>query len=294
MQNFAGEMHHLKMRHLSSTLLDRDQGLELIVSFAAGASPHGGALHRRGQSQQPVMSACSQTNSSGSPRATQLILAQGASHQSSVGRRIAIVLPFRERGAQSTHRHHWPVLVSRHIHIFTTPAVRVQHEVTVHVIVKTSVQLGHTVAHPEWVSPPGNEQALRIHMDREVCQQQHISFLRAKPWPHRLIYPATSSTTAFRWECIRSRGAVTRCMPITRKIHQSNRPANVSSVGPCTEDHSDQLLASVEAAWDPCDRDRVTDMITHNGQVKLVDASPALSQTKHANMCTWEQLGTSK
>ena len=41
---------------------------------------------------------------------------------------------------------------------------------------------------------------------------------------HRLIDPATSSTTAFRWECIRSRGAVTRCMPITRKIHQTNRP----------------------------------------------------------------------
>ena len=121
-----------------------------------------------------------------------------------MGRRVAIVLPFRERGARSTHRHHGPELVSRHIHISTTPAVRVQHEVTVHVIVKTSVQLGHAVAHPEWVSPPGNEQALRIHMDSEVCEQQHISFLRAKPWPHRLIYPATSSSTAFRWECIRS------------------------------------------------------------------------------------------
>ena len=224
MQNFAGEMHHHELRHLSSTLLDRDQSLELIVSFAAGSRLHGGALHHRRQSQHPVISACSQTNSSGSPKATQLILAQGASYQSSVGRRVAIVLPFRERGAPSTHRHHGPELVSRHIHIFTTPAVRVQHEVTVHVIVKTSVQLGHAVAHPEWVGPPGNEHALRIHMDREVCEQQHISFLRAKPWPHRLIYPATSSSTAFRWECIRSRGAVTRCMPITWKIHQSNHP----------------------------------------------------------------------
>ena len=150
--------------------------------------------------------------------------AQGASHQSSVGRRVAIDQPFRERGAPSTHNHHGPDLVSIHIHIFTTPAVRVQHEVTVHVIVKASVQLGHAVAHLEWVRPPGNEQALRIHMDRLLCQQQHISFLRAKLWPHRLIYPAASSTTAFRCESIRSRGADTRRMPIARKIHQTNRP----------------------------------------------------------------------
>ena len=51
----------------------------------------------------------------------------GCSYQSSVGRRVAIVRSFRERGAPSTHRHHGPELVSRHIHIFTTPAVRVQH-----------------------------------------------------------------------------------------------------------------------------------------------------------------------
>ena len=151
---------------------------------------------------------------------------------------------------------------------------------------KTSVQLGHAVAHTEWVGPPGYEHTLRIHMDREVRQQQHISFLRAKPWPHRLIYPATSCSTAFRWECIRSRGAVTRhpsrgkfTSRITRHGQSDDPRANVSSVGPCTEDHSDQLLASVEAACDPCDRDRVTDMITRKGQVKLVDASPALSQT---------------
>ena len=36
--------NHHKMRHLSSILLDRDQGLELIVTFAAGTSPLGGAL----------------------------------------------------------------------------------------------------------------------------------------------------------------------------------------------------------------------------------------------------------
>ena len=56
------------------------------------------------------------------------------------------------------------------------------------------MQLGHAVAHLEWVRPPGYEQALRIHADRLLCQQQHLSFLRAKPWPHRLIYPAASST----------------------------------------------------------------------------------------------------
>ena len=95
------------------------------------------------------------------------------------------------------------------------------------------------------------------------------SAMQQKKKPHRLINPATNSSAAFRWECIRSSGAVTRCMPITWKIHQSNRPtrANVSSVGPCTEDHSDQLLASVEAACDPCDRDRVSDMITLKGQI---------------------------
>ena len=199
--------------------------------------------------------------------------------------RVAVDQPFRERGAPSTHNHHGPDLVSIHIHIFTTPAVRVQHEVTVHVIVKTSVQLGHAVAHLEWVRPPGNEQALRIHVDRLLCQQQHISFLRAKPWPHRLIYPAASSTTAFRRECIRSSGAHGACPSrgkFTRRTARhglSDDPrANVSSVGPCTEDPSDQLLASVEAACDPRDRDRVTDMVTRIRQAKLVSASPALSQ----------------
>ena len=78
-----------------------------------------------------------------------------------MGRGVAVDQPFRERGAQSTHNHHGPDLVSIHIHIFTTPAVRVQHEVTVHVIVKTLVQLGHAVAHLEWARPPGNEQALK-------------------------------------------------------------------------------------------------------------------------------------
>ena len=50
---------------------------------------------------------------------------------------------------------------------------------------------------------------------------------------------------------------------------QSDDPrANVSSVGPCTEDHSDQLLASVEAACDPCDRDDqvVSDLPTAIGR----------------------------
>ena len=55
MPNFAGEMHHHELRHLSSTLLDREQGLELIMSFAAGSRLHGGALHHRGQSQYPVI-----------------------------------------------------------------------------------------------------------------------------------------------------------------------------------------------------------------------------------------------
>ena len=73
-----------------------------------------------------------------------------------------------------------------------------------------------------------------------------------------------------------SRGKFTR--RIARHGQSDDPRADVSSVGPCTEDHSDQLLASVEAACDPCDRDRVTDMITRNGQIKLVDASPALSQ----------------
>ena len=166
------------------------------MSFTAGSRLHGGALHHRRQ----------------------------CSNQSSVGRRVAIVRSFRERGAPSTHRHHGPELVSRRIHIFTTPAVRVQHKVTIHLIVKTPVQLGHAVAHPEWIGPPGNEYAFRIHMDREMREQQHISFLRAEPWPHRLINPTTSSSTALRWKCIGSRGSVTWCLPITWKFHQSNRP----------------------------------------------------------------------
>ena len=132
------------------------------MSFTAGSRLHGGALHHRRQ----------------------------CSNQSSVGRRVVIVRSFRERGAPSTHRHHGPELVSRHIHIFTTPAVRVQHKVTVHLIVETPVQLGHTVAHPEWIGPPGNEYAFRIHMDREMREQQHISFLRAEPWPHLEDHPS--------------------------------------------------------------------------------------------------------
>ena len=47
----------------------------------------------------------------------------------------------------------------------------VQHKVTVHLIVKTPVQLCHTVAHSEWIGPPGNEYAFRIHMDREMREQ---------------------------------------------------------------------------------------------------------------------------
>ena len=74
MQNFAGEMHHHELRHLSSTLLDRDQGLEFIVSFAAGSRLHGGALHHRRQ----------------------------CSNQSSVGRRVAIVRSF----GKGEHRRH--------------------------------------------------------------------------------------------------------------------------------------------------------------------------------------------
>ena len=157
--------------------------------------------------------------------------AQGSSHQPSVGRGVAIGQPFRERGAPSTHNHHGPDLVSIHIHIFTASAISVQHEVTVHVIVKASVQLGHAVAHLEWVRPPVNERALRIHVDRLLCQQQHISFLRAKPWPHRLIYPAASSTTAFRWECIRSSGAGTRRMPIARKIQEPSDTDSQTTLG---------------------------------------------------------------
>ena len=73
-----------------------------------------------------------------------------------------------------------------------------------------------------------------------------------------------------------SRGKFTRR---TARHGLSDDPrANVSSVGPCTEDPSDQLLASVEAACDPCDRDRVTDMVTRIRQAKLVSSSPALSQ----------------
>ena len=113
------------------------------MSLTAGARLHGGALHHRRQ----------------------------CSNQSSVGRRVAIVQSFRERGAPSTHRHHGPELVSRRIHIFTAPAVRVQHKVTVHLIVKTPVQLCHTAAHSEWIGPPGNEYAFRIHMDSEMCEQ---------------------------------------------------------------------------------------------------------------------------
>ena len=102
MPNFAGEMHHHELRHLSSTLLDREQGLELIMSFAAGSRLHGGALHHRGQSQYPVTKASGQTSSSGSPKATQLVLAQGARYQSSVGRRVAIVLSL----GKGEHRRH--------------------------------------------------------------------------------------------------------------------------------------------------------------------------------------------
>ena len=79
---------------------------------------------------------CNLHRPGGIPR---IALGKGRKKKSSVGRRVAIVLSFRERGAPSTHRHHGPELVSSHIHIFTTPAVRVQHKVTVHIIVKTSV-----------------------------------------------------------------------------------------------------------------------------------------------------------
>ena len=61
----------------------------------------------------------------------------------------------------------------------------------------------------------------------------------------------------FRWEFIRSRGACPSRGKFTRRIARhglSDDPrANASSVGSCTEDHSDQLLTSVEAACDPCD-----------------------------------------
>ena len=180
-----------------------------------------------------------------------------------MGRRVAIDQPFRERGAPSTHNHHGPDLVSIHIHIFTTPAVSVQHEVTVHIIVKTSVQLGHAVAHLEWVRPPGNEQALRIHVDRLLCQQQHISFLcplRAVPL---LLGGNTSDPVAQTPGACPSRGKFTRR---TARHGLSDDPrANVSSVGPCTEDSSDQLLASVEAACDPRDRDRIPDRVVALG-----------------------------
>ena len=46
-------------------------------------------------------------------------------------------------------------------------------------------------------------------MDSLLRQQQRISYLWAKPWPHRLIYPAASSPTALGWEVIRSSGAST-------------------------------------------------------------------------------------
>ena len=199
--------------------------------------------------------------------------------------RVAFDQPFRERGAASTHNHHGPDLVSIHIHIFTTPAVRVQHEVTVHVTVKTSAQLGHAVAHLEWVCTPGNEQALRIHVDRLLRQQQHLSFLRAKPpiassIPLRtaplLLGGNASDPVAQAHGACPSRGKFTRR---TARHGLSDDPrANVSSVGPCTEDPSDQLLASVEAACDPRDRDRVTDMVTLIRQAELVSAFPALSQ----------------
>ena len=160
----------------------------------------------------------------GSPKATQLILAQGARYQSSVGRRVAIVLSFRERGAPSTHRHHGPELVSSHIHIFTAPAVGVQHEVTVHIIVKTSVQLGHAVAHTEWVGPPGYEHTLRIHMDREVREQQHFSFLRASHGPIASSIWLRTAAQLLGGNAsdpeVQSLGAC----PSRGKFHQSNRP----------------------------------------------------------------------
>ena len=119
-----------------------------------------------------------------------------------VGLRIAPNQPFRERGAPSTHDHNRPDLVCSHVNVFTTSAVRVQHKVAVYVIVKASMQFVYTLAHFERVGAPVDEQALRVHMDRLLRQQQHLSYLRAKPWPHRLIYPAASSAAALRWECI--------------------------------------------------------------------------------------------
>ena len=87
----------------------------------------------------------------------------------------------RERGAPSTHDHNRPDLVCSDVNVFTTSAVRVQHKVAVYVIVKASMQFVYTVAHFERVGAPVGEQALRVHMDRLLRQQQHLSYLRAKP-----------------------------------------------------------------------------------------------------------------
>ena len=89
-------------------------------------------------------------------------------------------------------------------------------------------------------------------------------------------------------------------MPISWKIHQANRPtglsddprANVSSAGPCTEDLSERLLASVEVACDPRDEDRATDIVPLGMPAKLVGASPALSQVNMETCIPCEHLRT--
>ena len=118
------------------------------------------------------------------------------------------------------------------------------------------------------------------------CGQSHGPIassipLRAVPL---LLGGNTSDPVAQTPGACPSRGKFTRR---TARHGLSDDPrANVSSVGPCTEDSSDQLLASVEAACDPRDRDRITDIATRTRHAKLVSASPALSQaTKQPCTC---------
>ena len=97
MQNFAGEMHHHKMRHLSSTLLDRDQGLELIVTFAACWRK---ASWRCTPSPEIPAAACHV--GTGSQRATQLILHRALI----ISRQWAGELPSTSRSGKGEHRRH--------------------------------------------------------------------------------------------------------------------------------------------------------------------------------------------
>ena len=62
--------------------------------------------------QQPKDRSSDLRNTSYSRRATQLILHRARSSAVSVGRRVAIDQPFRERGAPSTHNHHGPAAVA--------------------------------------------------------------------------------------------------------------------------------------------------------------------------------------